>query len=121
WFSASVDSPAGQATDDVTRLHLLSGEASFQAIAAIGDISEGTVRVSLRPEDIQVRSARTAEHSGNGLDGVVLDEQFLGPMVRTFVEVGDGLIFVHSTHGGWSRGEKVRLEFRWQDARAYPA
>ncbi|NDL55554.1 ABC transporter ATP-binding protein [Phytoactinopolyspora mesophila] len=109
---------------------LAAGGSSFRATPGVRDrsvVTAGVVDVSLRPEDVRLAPDGGADGAGPGdttgdqvLRGVVRDEQFLGPMVRTFVQVGEDVLMVHSAHGGWAAGASVRLLFSSDDARAYP-
>ncbi|WP_166355119.1 ABC transporter ATP-binding protein [Phytoactinopolyspora limicola] len=79
------------------------------------------VDVSVRPEDFRLIPDDAAEPAPGVqvLSGVVRDEQFLGPMVRTLVDVGDDVVMVHSGQGGWPAGTPARLLFDSGAARGY--
>ncbi|WP_406674263.1 ABC transporter ATP-binding protein [Nonomuraea sp. N2-4H] len=74
------------------------------------------VDVSVRPEDVTL--AGDGDGSAPALRGVVRDVQFLGPVVRTYVDVGGSIVIVHSAQSGRSPGEAVRLVVG--RARAFP-
>ncbi|GAA4519515.1 MULTISPECIES: ABC transporter ATP-binding protein [Nonomuraea] len=82
-------------------------------------VSPGSpVDVSVRPEDVSL-SEEDAPGAGV-LRGVVRDVQFLGPVVRTYVEAGGSVVIVHSAQSGWSPGANVRLSIGEGAARAFP-
>lgn len=79
------------------------------------------VDVSVRPEDVTLSSLSEEEAPGAGaLRGVIRDVQFLGPVVRTYVEVGGSVVIVHSAQSDWSPGANVRLSIGKDAARAFP-
>ncbi|MFI5486361.1 MULTISPECIES: ABC transporter ATP-binding protein [Micromonospora] len=81
----------------------------------------GAVDVSLRPESITISPPGASVPGRQALPGVVRDEQFLGAVVRTIVEVGEHQLIVHSASGGWRSGQPVKLIFGPDDARAFPS
>ncbi|MFD2353881.1 TOBE domain-containing protein [Nonomuraea ferruginea] len=66
------------------------------------------------------RSVRRTPPVRGVLRGVVRDVQFLGPVVRTYVEAGGSVVIVHSAQSGWSPGANVRLSIGEGAARAFP-
>jgi ABC-type Fe3+/spermidine/putrescine transport system ATPase subunit len=85
-------------------------------------VSPGSpVDVSVRPEDVTLSSLGEKDAPGAGvLRGVVRDVQFLGPVVRTYVEAGGSIVIVHTAQSGWSPGANVRLSIGEGAARAFP-
>ncbi|TDE56300.1 ABC transporter ATP-binding protein [Nonomuraea mesophila] len=81
-------------------------------------VSPGSlVDVSVRPEDVSLAEDSSDE---GALRGVVRDVQFLGPVVRTYVDVEGTVVIVHSAQSGRSPGAKVRLSIGKGAARAFP-
>jgi ABC-type Fe3+/spermidine/putrescine transport system ATPase subunit len=79
------------------------------------------VDVSVRPEDVMLVEERAgrpgpAEHA---LRGVVRDVQFLGPIVRTHLDVGGSVVTVHSARSDWSPGAVMWLTIGGDAARAF--
>ncbi|KAB8194282.1 ATP-binding cassette domain-containing protein [Nonomuraea phyllanthi] len=82
-------------------------------------VSRGSlVDVSVRPEDVSLTEEDATD--GRALRGVVRDVQFLGPVVRTYVDVEGSVVIVHSAQSGWSPGTTVRLAIGNGTARAFP-
>ncbi|MEO3888433.1 ABC transporter ATP-binding protein [Nonomuraea sp. B5E05] len=86
-------------------------------------VSRGSlVDVSVRPEDVSLteEGGDRSAPAERALRGVVRDVQFLGPVVRTYVDVDGSVVIVHSAQGGWSPGATVRLTIGDGAARAFP-
>ncbi|MCF6475555.1 ABC transporter ATP-binding protein [Nonomuraea sp. MG754425] len=92
------------------------------ASATVPVSSGSLVDVSVRPEDVSLteEGGDRSAPAERALRGVVRDVQFLGPVVRTYVDVDGSVMIVHSAQSGWSPGAPVRLSIGDGAARAFP-
>lgn len=92
------------------------------ASASFPVASGSLVDVSVRPEDVSLteEGGDRSAPAERALRGVVRDVQFLGPVVRTYVDVDGLVVIVHSAQSGWSPGATVRLSIGDGAARAFP-
>ncbi|MEU4511282.1 ABC transporter ATP-binding protein [Nonomuraea wenchangensis] len=106
-------------SDESWEVNVAGAVLSATPASTSSSVSPGSpVDVSIRPEDV---SLSEGDATGDGvLRGVVRDVQFLGPVVRTYVEAAGSVVIVHSAQSGWSPGADVRLSIGKGAARAFP-
>ncbi|MEO3789645.1 ABC transporter ATP-binding protein [Nonomuraea sp. B10E15] len=104
---------AGSWEVDVAGAALPATPAGASSSVAPGSL----VDVSVRPEDVSLTEEDATD--GRALRGVVRDVQFLGPVVRTYVDVDGSVVIVHSAQSDWSPGAAVRLAVGNGAARAF--
>ncbi|MEV0168897.1 ABC transporter ATP-binding protein [Nonomuraea fuscirosea] len=109
----------GSDSDESWQVNVAGAVLRATPASPSSSVSPGSpVDVSVRPEDVTLIEE---DAPGAGvLRGVVRDVQFLGPVVRTYVEAGGSIVIVHTAQSGWSPGANVRLSIGEGAARAFP-
>ncbi|GAA1682242.1 ABC transporter ATP-binding protein [Nonomuraea maheshkhaliensis] len=116
-YAGGSDSGSDSGSDGSWEVNVAGAVLRAAPAPGASSVSPGSpVDVSVRPEDVSLSQAPGA----GALHGVVRDVQFLGPVVRTYVEAGGSVVIVHSAQSDWSPGANVRLSIGKGAARAFP-
>jgi iron(III) transport system ATP-binding protein len=89
-------------------------------------VGEASVRVRLRPDDLDLRPAGESSDRTTCLDARVVDAEYGGRHINVVVSVGDGRLHARVPAGGWdswprklTRDQAITVHFRAGDARCY--